>query len=73
MDPLCGRGVIDALDSAFAASAAIGSLDSEVALAAYQRSLSSRFLRDLTIRREYYASEKMRRRSDFWRRRLSPP
>jgi len=72
MDPLCGRGVIDALDSAFAASAAIGSPDSRAALAAYQRSLSTRFLRDLAIRREYYASERRWRRSDFWRRRLSP-
>ena len=67
MDPLCGRGVVDALDSAFAASVAIGSSDSQAALAVYQRSLSTRWLWDLTIRREYYASERWR--SDFWRRR----
>jgi flavin-dependent dehydrogenase len=69
MDPLCGRGVADALDSAFAASAAISSSDSRAALAVYQRSLSTRWLRDLTIRRDYYASERWRR-SGFWRRRL---
>jgi flavin-dependent dehydrogenase len=72
MDPLCGRGVVDALDSAFAASAAIVSSDSQAALAVYQRSLSTRWLRDLTIRREYYASERRWCRSDFWRRRLCP-
>jgi 2-polyprenyl-6-methoxyphenol hydroxylase-like FAD-dependent oxidoreductase len=72
MDPLCGRGVVDALDSAFAASAAIGSSRPAAALAAYQKSVSTRWLRDLTIRREYYASERRWCRSGFWRRRVSP-
>lgn len=72
MDPLCGRGVVDALDSAFAATAVIGSSGSSAALAAYQHSLSTRWLRDLAIRREYYASERRWSRSGFWRRRVSP-
>jgi flavin-dependent dehydrogenase len=72
MDPLCGRGVVDALDSAFAASGAIGSSRPAAALEAYQKSVLTRWLRDLTIRREYYASERRWCRSGFWRRRVSP-